>query len=166
MVKLKRNSVPPLFWVVAFCGFVEACLQLSVHLSIPVLSFLSLHQANATLPVYLVAFIFAAVGAAIILIGAYQFKVNATTVNPMHPERTSVLVQGGVYRFTRNPMYLGMLFVVIAFWLVRFSVVGALGPVAFVYLITRMQIKPEEQALTGVFGEEYKNYLSQVRRWL
>lgn len=84
----------------------------------------------------------------------------------MHPERSSTLVQTGVYRFTRNPMYLGMLLIILSYLLLRFSFVGLVLPIVFVFLMTHMQIKPEEEMLTKLFGDAYLQYLQRVRPWL
>lgn len=108
----------------------------------------------------------AAVGAGFDLTGLIAFVRRRTTVNPLRPTNTSALVTGGVYRITRNPMYVGMacLLTALAVWL------GALwpwlGPVAFVLYITRFQIQPEERVLTTLFGEAYTAYTRRVRRWL
>lgn len=89
-----------------------------------------------------------------------------TTANPFKPERATRMVTTGVYRFTRNPMYLGMTFLLCA-WAIRQSSLWAfLGPVAFVAYMTHFQIKPEEAALTDKFGGDYVAYTRKVRRWI
>jgi len=108
----------------------------------------------------------ASVGVIIGLAGAIRFRHAKTTVNPMKPQMTSSLVTGGIYRYTRNPMYLGLLFVVVA-WAVFLSSPWSLsGPVAFVLYIGWFQIIPEERVLSGLFGAAYTAYQLQVRRWL
>jgi protein-S-isoprenylcysteine O-methyltransferase Ste14 len=108
----------------------------------------------------------ALVGGGFSLAGIFAFRRAKTTVNPMTPQRTSSLVTSGVYRVTRNPMYVGLLFVLVG-WAVFLSAVWPLlGPVVFVYYIGRFQIAPEEQALAELFGSEYSAYKSGVRRWL
>ncbi len=105
------------------------------------------------------------IAVAVCLSGVLQFKSNQTTVNPMNPESTSRLVQNGVYRFTRNPMYLGFTIFLFACAL-YFSSVGSFFVVpAFVLYMTIFQIKPEEKALLKLFGEEYTTYKNKVRRW-
>ena len=109
--------------------------------------------------------ILAAVGIAFDLSGLIAFRRARTTVNPLRPERASALVTGGIYRVTRNPMYVGMAFLLTA-WAVYLSALWPfLGPALFVVYITRFQIKPEEQVLRERFSE-YHTYASQVRRWL
>ena len=108
----------------------------------------------------------AMLGGGISFAGDMSFRRAKTTVNPMRPEKASSLVTSGIYRFTRNPMYLGLLLIVIA-WAVFLSSPWALaGPVAFVLYVGRFQITPEERALSTKFGAEYSSYKSQVRRWL
>lgn len=112
------------------------------------------------------AMTFALIGAAISLAGVISFRRARTTVNPMKPESTSALVRSGVYRLTRNPMYLGMLFVLIAWAVFLFSAWALLGPAVFVLYMDRFQIGPEERVLSAMFGAEYLAYMSRVRRWL
>ena len=113
-----------------------------------------------------VALAIALVGASIDLFSAISFRRARTTVNPMKPENTSVLVTSGAYRFSRNPMYVGLLFVLVA-WAVFLSSAWALvGPPLFVLYINRFQIAPEERVLAATFGAAYLAYKSSVRRWL
>jgi len=87
-----------------------------------------------------------------------------TTVNPLKPSSTSFLVTSGIYGFTRNPMYLGMLFVLIGWALYLANVLSFLFLPAFILYMNRFQIKPEERALTTLFGQEFLEYASRVRR--
>jgi protein-S-isoprenylcysteine O-methyltransferase Ste14 len=94
------------------------------------------------------------------------FRAARTTINPLKPERVSALVTGGVYRVSRNPMYVGMALFLTA-WAVYLSALLPLaGVVVFVAYITRFQIQPEEQVLLEVFGDDYAHYAACVRRWL
>ena len=105
-------------------------------------------------------------GIAIVIMGVLAFRKASTTVDPRLPENASHIVSSGIYRFTRNPMYLGMLVVLLA-WAVNLSNVGTLVvPVLFALYITRWQIVPEERALAEKFGAEYEAYCKAVRRWL
>jgi len=95
-----------------------------------------------------------------------QFRKAKTTINPMTPEASSALVSGGVFRFTRNPMYLAMLFV-LAGWACIVSNLAALAMLPlFVAYLNRFQIGPEERALHARFGAGYQRYRESVRRWL
>lgn len=98
--------------------------------------------------------------------GAVSFRRAKTTTNPMKPETSSSLVCSGVYRVTRNPMYLGVCFVLVAWAVLLSSGWALLGPLAFVLYMNRFQIAPEERALAARFGADYASYRSSVRRWL
>jgi protein-S-isoprenylcysteine O-methyltransferase Ste14 len=89
-----------------------------------------------------------------------------TTANPMKPSSTSFLVTSGIYRFTRNPMYLGMLLLLVGWALYLANVLALLFLPAFILYMNRFQIEPEERALTARFGQEYLEYASRVRRWV
>ncbi len=106
-----------------------------------------------------------ATGVAFDLSGLLAFRSARTIFNPLAPERASALVTRGVYRITRNPMYVGMLFLLLAGAVWLSSGVAFAGPVAFVLFITRFQIQPEERALARLFGEPYAAYCARVRRW-
>ncbi|MDE2430116.1 MAG: isoprenylcysteine carboxylmethyltransferase family protein [Burkholderiales bacterium] len=108
----------------------------------------------------------AIIGVATSMSGARLFRHAATTVNPMKPENTSSLVDTGIYRYTRNPMYLGILLVLCAWLIFLASPWAASGVIGFQRYITRYQILPEEKILAGLFGSSYADYLSKVRRWL
>ena len=112
------------------------------------------------------ALVLLVLGALIDLGGLMAFRRSKTTVNPMTPQRTTALVSTGVYRLTRNPMYLGMVFILGA-WAVYLSSAWALvGVPVFMAYITRFQIQPEERALAARFGQGYADYCAHVRRWL
>lgn len=95
-----------------------------------------------------------------------EFRNSGTTVDPLHPERASALVAGGPFALTRNPMYVGMAGLLLAHAVWRGSP-RALPPLAlFVMVIDRVQIPPEEAALSTLFGAEYDAYRNAVPRWL
>jgi protein-S-isoprenylcysteine O-methyltransferase Ste14 len=102
----------------------------------------------------------------IIIAAIISFRKAKTTVDPMHPEAASAIVTAGIYRFTRNPMYLGFLFALIAWAVFLGNVVSALMAVLFVVYMNRFQIAPEERALRARFGTSYETYLRSVRRWI
>jgi protein-S-isoprenylcysteine O-methyltransferase Ste14 len=108
----------------------------------------------------------AVAGVAIALAGVVAFRRVRTTVNPLHPEKASTLVTSGIYRLTRNPMYLGMLLVLLAWALILSNAVAASVVPAFVLYMNRFQIMAEETALSAAFGQEFVEYKSRVRRWL
>ncbi len=114
-------------------------------------------------------------GAAVVLVtlglvldmsGLVAFVRRHTTINPLRPTNSSALVTGGVYRFTRNPMYLGMACLLSAWAVWLGSLAGFAGPLVFVLYITRFQIRPEERILGGLFGPACTEYCARVRRWI
>ena len=108
----------------------------------------------------------AGVGIAIDLTAVRRFRQVRTTVNPMDPSRATWLVTDNVFSISRNPMYLGLLLLLIgwALWLGTLSV--WLIPPLFLYVTTYAQIVPEEQALTQLFGAQYDAYRRDVARWI
>lgn len=96
----------------------------------------------------------------------WQYHQYKTTINPHNFEQTHLLVTTGVYRLSRNPMYLSLLLVLIAIFLWKGSLLSLIGIVAFVVLMNQFQIKREEQFLLQKFGEDYRIYLQKVRRWI
>ena len=89
-----------------------------------------------------------------------------TTPNPMKPGAATHLVTTGLYRCSRNPMYLGMSLMLVGWWIWLGSLTPILLLPVFVFILTKMQIEPEEEALEARFGEEYLNYKRRVSRWL
>lgn len=111
-------------------------------------------------------FVFVVVGFALALAGAVQFKRASTTIHPQNPEHTSSLVTHGVYRLSRNPMYLGMLLVLFGWVLYLGNLVSAVCLLLFILYINQFQIVPEERIIKNKFGAEFEQYCSRVRRWL
>ncbi|MDO4682629.1 MAG: isoprenylcysteine carboxylmethyltransferase family protein [Lautropia sp.] len=93
------------------------------------------------------------------------FKAHQTSLNPHRPHKTVTLVTRGIYRQTRNPMYLGLLFLLIGWGIYLSNVVALLGLPLFVLYMTEFQIKPEERVLAEKFGTSYIGYASTVKRW-
>ena len=98
--------------------------------------------------------------------GALAFRSARTTLNPTTPAAATSLVANGIYKVTRNPMYLGLLLVLTGWALFLANALGFIFLPAFVFYINRFQIRPEEKALTSVFGQEFAAYQARVRRWL
>lgn len=113
-----------------------------------------------------VAIALAVVGTALAVAGMLEFRRARTTVNPLNPDSTSALVVKGVYRISRNPMYLGLAIVLLGVAVYLSHPLAPLGIVLFVAYITRFQIIPEERALRALFPGDFKEYADQVRRWL
>ena len=147
-------KIPPLLALLVIAG-----AMLGVAYSAPGLSF-TLAGSSA------IALVLVALGGAVTIAGVIAFRDKRTTINPLTPNASSSVVSSGVYRVSRNPMYLGFL-LALAGWAVYLSNAGAalLLP-AFVAYMTQYQIRPEERALLAKFGSEYAQYASRVRRWL
>lgn len=98
--------------------------------------------------------------------GVRAFARAETTFNPLRPDSASRLVVHGIYRRSRNPMYLALLLALLAWGILLGNGAALLVPPVFVLAMNRLQILPEERALAIVFGEEFLAYKRQVRRWL
>jgi protein-S-isoprenylcysteine O-methyltransferase Ste14 len=105
-------------------------------------------------------------GITVCLAGVLSFRRARTTVNPLKPQSASALVNSGIYRYTRNPMYLGFAIMLLAWTLLLAWPPALLGVAGFVLYINHLQIIPEERALSSLFGEDFAHYCTQVRRWL
>ena len=106
------------------------------------------------------------VGSLILINPVFKFIKSKTTVNPVKFKKVNKLVTSGIYKYSRNPMYLGMILIIIStsiFYLNYFSVVT---PFIFYFWINEFQIKREEIFLEEKFGKEYLSYKSRTRRWI
>ncbi len=112
------------------------------------------------------AVIIALIGAGFTVAGVIAFRRAKTTLNPNKPADASSLVTWDIYRVTRNPMYVGLLIVLVAWAGILDAPWTLIGPVVFFVYISRYQIAPEEKALASIFGDAYTNYKANVRRWL
>lgn len=113
-----------------------------------------------------VAIALAVAGGAFDLAGLIAFRRAKTTINPMKPGSTSSFVSAGVYRVTRNPMYVGLVFILCGWAAYLWSPWALPGPLVFAGYVNRFQIVPEERVLLALFGAEYSAYKTKVRRWL
>ena len=100
------------------------------------------------------------------LMGLLEFRKHATTISPLSPNKSVLVVSSGIYRITRNPMYLGMAIVLVGVTIAFGSAIGLLMVLVFVLYITRFQIKPEERILEAKFGEAFVDYKAKVKRWI
>lgn len=107
-----------------------------------------------------------AVGVLIEAVSVLAFLRARTTVTPLKPEKASTLVVSGLYHVSRNPMYLGMLILLIGWALWLANPAALILPPVFVLYLTVFQIKPEEAALSEKFGSDYEAYRGRVRRWI
>lgn len=147
-------KIPPVFVAVIF---VVLMWMLAVLLPGIVTSNLSRFGAYVVLM---------AAGAVFSVAGVVSFKKASTTVNPITPGASSVLVTSGIYKTSRNPMYLGFLFFLIGWGLFLSNLYSLALCAGFVLYMNRFQIQPEEKALESAFGAEFLAYKERVRRWL
>lgn len=96
----------------------------------------------------------------------WSFLRVRTSVDPHHPAKATHLVVTGIYRYTRNPMYLALAFALLAWAFLLGNPLTLVAPLLFAGYITQFQILPEERILRECFGADYARYCQQVRRWL
>lgn len=106
------------------------------------------------------------VGVLLAVLGVYEFRRARTTVNPLTPDNASRVVKSGVFRFSRNPMYLGMALLLLALALHQSHALSFVWVAGYVVYLNHFQILPEERALEARFGDEYRAYAKAVRRWI
>ena len=107
-----------------------------------------------------------AIGLAVDVAGLLEFRRARTTINPLRPEAASALVRSGIFRWTRNPMYLGMAIVLLGWAIYLAHPLSLLGIACFIAYLNRFQIAPEERVLERRFGAEFLAFRESVRRWL
>ena len=102
-----------------------------------------------------------------ILVSAVRlFRKDETTVNPLSPEQATKLVTDGIFKYSRNPMYLGMA-IVLSSIAVFFNLLGGIILIAlFCAYITKFQIIPEERAMRDLFSDDFDKYIKETRRWV
>jgi len=125
----------------------------------PALTIAWLHNVAAAVAIALL-------GIAVSLTGIATFKRARTTIDPKRPAESSSLVSSGIYRYSRNPMYLGVLLVLVGWMFYLGNLLSILGTFIFIAYITRFQIIPEERLLEEKFQAKFLSYKSNVRRWL
>ena len=114
---------------------------------------------------YYLAFGLVLMAVIIAIIALVQFMRSKTTIDPTNPERTATLVENGIYAYTRNPMYLSLLILLLAWGIWLGNAFNTLTAAGFVAYMNRFQIRPEEKALAALFGKSYSQYCLLVRRW-
>ena len=147
-----NNKIPPPI-VALICG-------LSIYLSRPLFSEKIYIYNN----IISISFFF--LGAAFLVLALSSFKKQKTTISPLQAEKASALVISNVYKYSRNPMYLGMLFILISLS-IRYNIIGGIITISFfIFFITKFQIKPEEVQMEKLFGEKYVIYKKRTRMWI
>lgn len=144
-------------------------LALTVAASLVVVVASRLHDGAATaepIITYFAGGAIALVGLASAVRGVIDFRRARTTVDPRHPERSARIVTGGVYRWSRNPMYLGFVLLLLGLAIAMQSGFGLLVTALVATFLQRFQITPEERRLSEQFGAEYVAYQGRVGRWI
>ena len=147
-----NNKIPPVVVVVFFA----AVMALIAHYTV----------IDFTAFIIYLSLALVATGCIFCIAGVVSFRFAKTTVLPNKPEQASSLVTSGVYKFSRNPMYLGFAFILAGWGVWLGSMWAFLGVAGFIAYITLFQIIPEERALHQLFGEQFDDYKSRVKRWL
>ena len=151
-MKSLENRIPPaVVWIV--CALIMKSIAY-------VLPFVALPH----LPI--VAIVMALIGIGAGIAGIWSFYNARTTINPLEPSEATHFVSEGIYKLSRNPMYVGLACCLVS-WAIWLSyLLPWLGVLLFIAYMTRFQIIPEERVLRQKFGDEYQNYCLRVRRWL
>ncbi len=147
----ERGPVPPVILLAVIL------VQIGLHLWLPIAEIVPepWHWSGVMLII---------LGVVIIGSKAVAFRRAATTVIPF--EESSSLVVSGLYRYTRNPMYVGMVIILLGVATLTGSLSPFVGPVVFIPLLNSRVIRHEETMLESQFGQDYNNYKAQVRRWI
>jgi len=150
---LETKIPPPLL------GLISALMMWLLAQILPTLSLVSSN-------LYRVGIVVMLAGLCLDLIALLQFRKQATSINPLHPEKASAIVITGLYHYTRNPMYLGLLITLTGWALYLGNLASFACLPIFVRVLTQFQILPEERILREKFGASYEEYLGKVRRWI
>lgn len=145
---------PPILQILIAAAFAWAFCRI-----VPVWKF------DGTLIVYLI-WLFGVIGFAFMFVALNIFRIHKTTFDPLDPSKAEHLVVTGVYRITRNPMYVSLVLLLVAWCLYLGDLIAFLSVPLFFVAMTELQIKGEERALSRKFGDEYEAYKQRVRRWL
>jgi len=149
-----KTKIPP-----PFVGLVVMVMMWGINILVP--------SAQIAMPwVGLISPLLVAVALFVMISAGRLFGRVGTTVNPLDPSKTSDLVTSGIFAYTRNPMYLGLFLILIAWAIWLGNILNVLLLPAFVMYMTAFQIRPEEEALSEIFGDAYHAYRKKVRRWI
>ena len=147
-----NNKIPPPI-VALICG-------LGIYLS------RSLFPTFNHASIGIISAIFLSLGIMTLIVAVLFFIKQKTTLSPLQPEKASSLVVSGVFKHSRNPMYLGLSLILLSV-AIQFNFVGGILIVfMFIAFITKFQIIPEEIAMEKLFGEEFSRYKKRTRRWI
>ena len=147
-----NNKIPPPI-VTLICG-------LSIYLS------RTLFSEKVYVFSDIISISFFLIGVVILATAVASFKKQKTTISPLQPEKASSLVISNIFKYSRNPMYLGMLFMLISI-AIRYNIFGGIIAISiFIFFITKFQIKPEEVQMEKLFGEKYIQYKKKTGMWI
>ena len=114
----------------------------------------------------IISFILLFIGAIILINPIFKFIKSRTTINPINFKKVNKLITSGIYKYSRNPMYLGLLVIVISTTIFYLNIFSITTPIIFYFWINKFQIKREEIFLTEKYGKEYLLYMTKTRRWI
>ena len=114
----------------------------------------------------LISFIILLTGILILITPIFKFIKSKTTIDPLKFKKVNKLITSGIYKYSRNPMYLGLLMIVMSTSIFYLNIFSITTPMLFYFWINRFQIKREEIFLTQKFGKEYLSYKNKTRRWI
>ncbi len=150
-MEYKGKPYPPIYF------FLTLMVMIALHYLTPI------YQLFST-PLRYVGVPFVVGGICVVAVAASAFSRVGTPIVPF--EKSTVVVSGGLFRFSRNPMYLGMVMALVGVALLLGSAVAFVPIPIFVCLIQYQFISREEKFLEELFGEEYLKYKGKVRQWL
>lgn len=160
-ISFKRNSpammflstkIPPPIVTIIFAILIFYFSDYFFYIELPFKEFISIF--------------FVLLGFYITFSSARNFKKKDTTINPVKPNEATKLVIDGYFKYTRNPMYLGMVIFLIGLSIYNGLIIGLIFVPLFIAYISFFQIKPEEAAMIKIFGDDYRTYMQKVRRWI
>ena len=114
----------------------------------------------------IISFIIFLIGVLILINPIFKFIKSKTTIDPIKFKKVNKLITSGIYKYSRNPMYLGLLMIIISTSIFYLNIFSISTPFFFYFWINRFQIKREEIFLTEKFGKEYLLYMTKTRRWI
>lgn len=147
----KKKNLPPTYFMLSILIIVI------FHFVLPLLKFIYF-------PWNLFGLLLTVFGGILNLLADKDFKRFNTTVKPF--EYSTTLINKGVFSFTRNPMYLGMVFILLGLSVFLGSISPFFITIAFTLIINFVFIIPEEKMLLEKFNREYIDYKRKVRRWI
>lgn len=149
--KTQRRVMPPVYFLLT------VLLIAALHWFVPVARIIES-------PITYIGLLFIGFGFVVVVVPARAFEAHATTIRPF--EDSDALVTGGFYRISRNPMYLGMVIILIGIAILLGTLISFLPIPIFAMSMRQRFILKEEAMLTEKFGEKYREYKKSVRRWI